>query len=83
MPLPRRYAHLQGSKWTSTAPLLGWRQFHVAELRRTERGYVVTLVASVDPSARLTLDARALFDTAQFRPGWALLSELRGRDDER
>ena len=76
MPLPKRYAHLVGSKWTSTAPLLGWRQFHVTELRRLDAGYVVELVASVDPSARLTLDARALLDRARFVPGWSTLAAL-------
>jgi tryptophan-rich hypothetical protein len=79
MALPKRYAHLVGSKWTSTAPLLGWRQFHVSELRHVADGYQVELVASVDRLARLTLDARALFDRAQFSAGWSTLTALQGK----
>jgi tryptophan-rich hypothetical protein len=82
MALPKRYAHLVGSKWTSTAPLLGWRQFHVTELRHVADGYAVELVASVDPQARLTLDARALFDQSRFAPGWSTLAALQAEAPE-
>ncbi len=74
------HAHLLGSKWTSTAPLLGWRQFHVIATRRGADGWHVELVASVDPSVRTWVTVRTLRDRSAFSPGWATLAELRRGD---
>lgn len=81
MALPKRVVHLVGSTWTSTAPLLGWRHFHVAALRRSAAGHEVELVASVRAEVRLWLEARALFDRARFAPGWTTLAKLVDGDD--
>ena len=82
MALPKRYARLVGSKWTSAAPLLGWRQFHVISLRRGGKRFEAELAASVDPSERVWVDTSALTDPTCWRTGWATLGELRTCDTE-
>ncbi len=77
MALPPRFAHLVGSKWTSTAPVLGWRHFHVGTLQRSGGGWQVEVIASVDPTARTVVDARELFDKAKWTAGWVTLEALR------
>jgi tryptophan-rich hypothetical protein len=82
MALPRAYARLVGSKWTSTAPLLGWRQFHVVALRRAASGWEAEIAASVEPSRRVWVTVTALRARSAFRPGWSTLAALRAESSD-
>lgn len=77
VPLPPRYAHLVGAKFTSRAPVHGWRQFHVVGLRKVPGGYDAELRASCDADVELRLPAKALFDRAAWTPGWTPLAALK------
>jgi tryptophan-rich hypothetical protein len=76
MSLPRRYAHLIGSKFTATAPIDGWSQFHVVGLRKVEGGYDAELRASCEANVELRVPAKSLFNPEAWSRGWKLLSEL-------
>jgi tryptophan-rich hypothetical protein len=76
VPLPPRYTHLVGSKFTSVIEVRGWRQFHVIALRKTEDGYHADLRASCDSSIEIRVPAKSLFDRSSWIPGWLLLSDL-------
>ena len=53
----------------------GWRHFQVAN-RKTEGDFVFAeLVASCDQETRFWVNAKALKDRAQWRPGWKSLAE--------
>lgn len=78
MPLPPRYRRLVGSKFTSSQPQQGWRQFHVVGLRRRGPDYEAELQASCADDVRLTVAAQVLFDRAEWTPGWKSLAELKG-----
>ena len=53
----------------------GWRHFQVAN-RKNEDGFVFAeLVASCDRDTRFWVNAKALRDRAQWRPGWKSLAE--------
>jgi tryptophan-rich hypothetical protein len=82
MPLPPAYARLVGSKWTSTAPLLGWRQFHVVALRRAPSGWEAELAASVEPTRRVWVTVAALRGRIDFTPGWLTLAALRAASSD-
>jgi len=70
-----KYPHLLGSKWTSMQRTWGWRHFQVAN-RKNEDGFVFAeLVASCDRDTRFWVNAKALRDRAQWRPGWKSLAE--------
>ncbi len=76
MALPKRYARLVGSKFTSTASFLGWRHFHVGALRRNGAGWDAEVVSSVEPATRAWVDVGSLLDRCQWDAGWKLLKEL-------
>lgn len=76
MPLPPRFVHLIGAKFTSTAELQGWRQFHVVGLRKVDGGYDAEIRASCDALVELRVPAKSLFDRAVWTPGWLPLSQL-------
>ncbi|MBL8923022.1 MAG: TIGR02450 family Trp-rich protein [Myxococcaceae bacterium] len=76
MPLPPRLTHLVGSKFTATAELHGWRQFHVVGLRKAGAGYEAELRASCDATVEVRVPAKSLFDRSAWLPGWRPLSEL-------
>lgn len=76
MALPRRYAHLVGSKFTAAARIQGWRQFHVLTLKKGADGYEAELQATCDRAVRVWAQARDLFDRAKWTAGWKLLREL-------
>lgn len=76
MPLPPRFTHLIGAKFTAVAEVQGWRQFHVVGLRKVHGGYDAELRASCDAAVELRLPAKALFDRAAWVPGWLPLSKL-------
>lgn len=76
MSLPRLYAHLVGSKFTATAPISGWSQFHVVGLRKVEGGYEAELRASCEAAVALRVPAKVLFDPQAWSRGWKRLSEL-------
>ena len=76
MSLPPRYAHLVGSKFTATAPISGWCQFHVVGLRKVEGGYDAELRASCKATVELRIPAKALFDETAWSRGWKRLSGL-------
>jgi tryptophan-rich hypothetical protein len=78
MSLPPRYVHLVGSKFTATAPVEGWRQFHVVGLRKVGGGYDAELRASCDAAVEIRIPAKALFNREVWSPGWKLLSGLEG-----
>jgi len=76
VPLPSRYAHLIGGKFTSTQELQGWRQFHVVGLRKVADGYDAELRASCDATVEVRIPAKSLFDRSTWLPGWLPLSKL-------
>jgi tryptophan-rich hypothetical protein len=76
MAMPPRVARLARSAWTSAAPMLGWRHFHVVGLRRGEDGWLAELAASCDDARRVTVPARALLGQDGWRAGWTPLAEL-------
>ena len=82
MTLPRAYARIVGSKWTSTAPLLGWRQFHVVALRRAPAGWEAELAASVEPARRVWVFLPELRNRERFSPGWSTLAALRAESGD-
>lgn len=76
MALPPRYVHLVGSKFTATAPVEGWRHFHVVALRKVAGGYDAELRASCARAVEVRVPAMQLFDRAAWSPGWRLQTEL-------
>jgi tryptophan-rich hypothetical protein len=78
--IPPRYAHLIGSKWTSSAPLLGWRQFNVVNARRGVSGWSLELAASVEPKTHTWIPAANISDPARFTAGWAAAPDVRVPD---
>jgi tryptophan-rich hypothetical protein len=70
-----KYPHLLGSKWTAMLRTWGWRHFQVIN-RKNEAGFVFAeLAASCDRNTRFWVNAKALKDRNQWRPGWKSLAE--------
>lgn len=74
--MPPKVRRLGGSAWTSEAPVLGWRHFHVVGLQRTEAGWVAELAASCEAARRVVVPARALLHGEGWRAGWVPLEAL-------
>lgn len=72
-----KFPHLDGSKWTATRAVMGWRHFQV--IGREERGSVVFahLQSVCDQQVHLWVNARMLRDRDLWEPGWTLLAELK------
>ncbi len=64
---------LEGSKWTSTRPRLGWRHFVFVQIEGKGREASVTLAAVVDRTVRLVVPLGELLNPEEFRTGWQTL----------
>ncbi|GAQ88812.1 hypothetical protein KFL_004610070 [Klebsormidium nitens] len=81
---------IEGSQWTAMERTLGWRHFRVAGKRRGPEAaaaggsaaWLVEMVATCDPSARLWINAQNLRDREHWSMGWLQKAELAARTDE-
>ena len=83
MPKKQKFPHLLGSKWTATQKMWGWRHFQVVNRKHDGKWIFAETVSSCDPDVRFWINAQAIKDTSQWKPGWQSLEEMGlGNNDE-
>ncbi|MCY7335680.1 MAG: TIGR02450 family Trp-rich protein [Chamaesiphon sp.] len=79
----QKFPHLLGSKWTATQKMWGWRHFQVVNRKHDGKWVFAEMVSSCDPDVRFWINAQAIKDTSQWKPGWQSLAEMGlGNNDE-
>ena len=78
----QKFPHLLGSKWTATQKMWGWRHFQVVNRKHDGKWVFAEMVSSCDPDVRFWINAQAVKDTNQWKPGWQTLAEMGVNDDD-
>jgi tryptophan-rich hypothetical protein len=74
-PRKQKYPHLVGSKWTARDKIEGWRHFQVMNRKNQGTFVFAELVAACDPTVRVWINAKLLWQRSLWQAGWQSLQE--------